>query len=235
MIVVALIILLGTFVQASIGFGLALVAMPLLVSVLGIHIAAPLVAIVALVAEITILLRYRAAFKFADVQHLMIGAIAGIPVGVLAIRSMDGEIVNKILGTVIIFYALYALFSPRLPDLAGRAWAYAFGFIAGILGGAYNTVGPPVVIYGDCRGWPPEEFKSNLQGFFLVNGILVIAVHALSGNVTGEVLQNILYALPGLAIGLPAGFYLSKRINPRLFHRIVLIALIFLGISLLFV
>ena len=98
---VALIFLLGTFVQASIGFGLALVAMPILVSLLSIHVAAPLVALVAAIGEIVILLRYRDAFMFRNIKQLMIAAVAGIPIGILAVRAVDGDIVIKLLGVIV--------------------------------------------------------------------------------------------------------------------------------------
>jgi uncharacterized membrane protein YfcA len=233
MIIVATIVFFSAFVQSSIGFGFALVAMPLLVSILGIHTAAPMVAIAAMFVEIVILFVYREAFNFDVVKNLVFSAILGIPIGVLAVRYINSDIVNKFLGVIVISYALYALFAPRLPELAGKFWTFFFGFIAGILGGAYNTGGPPVVIYGNARDWPPDEFKSNLQGFFLVNGLVVIAVHTISGNMTGSVFQNLIYALPGLVLGLAGGFLLSKRINPGLFRNIVLIALLFLGTSLL--
>jgi uncharacterized membrane protein YfcA len=235
MIIVAIIAFVAALVQSSIGFGFALVSMPVLVGVLGIQTAAPLVALSVMLLEITILLRYREAFNFGVVKLLVIAAIIGIPIGVFAMRSIEADIVNKVLGIVVIGYALYALLAPGLPELAGNNWAYFFGFIAGILSGAYNTPGPPVVIYGNARRWPPDEFKSNLQGFFLVNGIMVIAVHAISGNITTEVFRNLLYTLPGLALGLVAGFYLSTRINPGLFRNIVLVALLFLGASLLII
>lgn len=233
MIIVATIVFFSAFVQSSIGFGFALVAMPLLVSVLGIHTAAPIVAIAAMVVEIVVLFAYREAFNFDVVKNLVFAAILGIPIGVLAVRYINSDIANKFLGVVIIGYAVYALFAPRLPELAGKIWTFLFGFVAGFLGGAYNTAGPPVVIYGNARRWPPDEFKSNLQGFFLVNGLVVIAVHTMSGNLTPSVFQNLIYALPGLVLGLAAGFLLSKRINPGLFRNIVLIALLFLGTSLL--
>ena len=233
MIIIAIIVFMGAFVQSSIGFGFALVAMPVLVSMLGIHVAAPMVAIAAFLIEIVILLRYREAFNFDIVKQIVIAAIFGIPIGVLTVQYIDGDLVNKFLGVVVIGYALYALFAPTLPQMAGKAWAYLFGFIAGILGGAYNTAGPPVVIYGNARGWPPDEFKSNLQGFFLITGLVVIAVHGINGNLTGDVFQNLLFTIPALALGLAAGFYLSKRINPDVFRNIVLIDLLFLGASLL--
>lgn len=231
---VALIIFLAVFVQSSIGFGAALVSMPLLVALLGIQISAPLVALVAAVAEIFILIRYRAAISLRVVLELTIAAVIAIPLGVLALRNLDAEIVTTALGVILVAYALYALFSPRLPQLAGRGWAYGFGFIAGLLGGAYNTSGPPVIIFGSCRGWLPDEFKGNLQGFFLVNSAVVIAVHLFSGSYTAAVWHNFLLSLPGIALGLGAGFLLSKRINADLFRKTVLVLLVILGATLIF-
>jgi uncharacterized membrane protein YfcA len=230
---IVLIFFLSTFVQSIIGFGSALIAMPLLVSMLGIQIAAPMVAVAALLTEVAILLRYREAFNFAVVKYLALATILGIPVGVYAVRYIDSDVVNKILGIIVIGYALYALLAPKLPDLAGMAWTFVFGFLAGILGGAYNTSGPPYVIYGNAQSWSPNEFKSNLQGLFLVNGIIIVAVHAMSGNLSSDVFRYLLYGLPGLVLGLVAGFLLSKRINPQLFRNTILIALLFLGASLL--
>jgi len=231
---VALIIFLAVFIQSSVGFGLALVSMPLLVPLLGIQTASPLVALVSMIAELIILFRYRHALNLRALAPLTIAAVIGIPIGVLALRNLDASIVTTLLGVILILYSIYALFSPNLPELASNAWAYGFGFVAGMLGGAYNTSGPPVIMYGNFRRWPPEEFKSNLQGFFIVVGLIVIAVHAASGNITNEVWNNVLLSLPGIALGLIAGFLLSKRINAKLFRKIVLVLLIVLGIRLIF-
>jgi uncharacterized membrane protein YfcA len=153
--------------------------------------------------------------------------------GVLALRKIDEDIITAILGVLLVGYALYALFSPRLPQLSGRVWAYSFGFAAGMLGGAYNTPGPLVIIFGNCRGWPPDEFKGNLQGFFLVNSFVVVTVHLFSGNYNPDILHYALISIPGLIVGLIAGFLLSKRLNAELFRKIVLILLIVLGIRLI--
>jgi len=207
--------------------------MPLMVGLLGIQLSAPLVAILAAAAEVFILIRYREALNLRVVWQLIIASIIAVPLGVLALRHLDGAIVTTALGVILVAYALYALFSPHLPELAHRGWAYAFGFVAGLLGGAYNTPGPPVIIFGNCCGWPPDEFKGNLQGFFMVNSLIVVAVHLFSGNYTTEVWQYVLLAIPSLAIGLVAGFALSKRINAELFRKIVLVILIILGIQLI--
>ena len=98
-----------------------------------------------------------------------------------------------------------------------------------MLGGAYNTSGPPVVMYGDAQGWPPAEFKSNLQGFFFVTSLFVIAGHALSGNLTREVWISYLWVLPAIGLGILLGTLLDGRINPALFRKLVLVLLVVMG------
>lgn len=232
--IITLIVFLAILTQATVGFGLALVSMPLLVAVLGIKTATPLVALIATVAELVILGRYWRSIQFQSIKPLIISSVIGIPLGVFILREVDAAIITPILGVVILGYALYALFSPRLPRLAGRAWAYGFGFIGGILGGAYNTSGPPVIIYGSCRRWPPDEFKGNLQGYFIPVTLLVLVVHGVSGNYTTAVWQNFLWAIPGIILGLIGGFFISGRLDSNRFRKIVLILLVFLGLRLLF-
>ncbi len=228
-----LIVFIAIFTQTVTGFGLALVSMPLLVPLLGLQVATPLVAIVAVVAELLLLLRYRADLNLRAVSRLTAAALLGVPLGIVALRQVDEGIVTVLLGVIILGYALYALFGPPLPALSHPGWAYGFGFFSGILGGAYNAVGPPVIIYGNCRRWPPAEFKSNLQGFFLVNSIFILGGHILSGNFTAVVGQHALIAVPAILLAVLLGFRLDRHLNPERFRRIVLFVLLGLGASLL--
>ncbi|MCA9934831.1 MAG: sulfite exporter TauE/SafE family protein [Ardenticatenaceae bacterium] len=228
-----LIVFIAIFTQTVTGFGLALVSMPLLVHVVGIQTAAPLVTIVGGVAELILLLRYHADLNLWAVTRLTAASILGVPVGIVLLRRVDEGVVTAVLGILVIGFALYALFGARLPALNRSAWAYGFGFFAGILGGAYNTSGPPVIIYGNCRRWPPAEFKSNLQGFFLVNSAIVLISHALGGSFTPVVWRQALIALPAILLAVPLGSRLDRILNPHRFRRIVLFALLGLGASLL--
>lgn len=231
--IVAVVIFLAIFTQSAAGFGSALVAMPLLTGLVGIRTATPLVALVGFTSELFLLLRYRAAFNWRAVGRLSAASVVGIPLGVYLLRRIDADIVTTGLGLLLVGYALYALFGPTLPQLAHRAWAYGFGFAAGLLNGAYNTSGPPVVLYGNCRRWPPAEFKSNLQGFFLLNSLVTLPTHALNGNFTTLVWHNYLLALPAVALGLWIGSKLGDRLDPGRFRQVVLVLLIVLGLRLL--
>lgn len=210
-----------------------MVGMPLMVGVLGIAISAPLVAMVGLTLEVVMVLNYRQSVSLAVMWRLIAAAVVGIPLGIYAVRRIDEETVLTVLGVVIAGYAIYGLLRLRLPELRSQLWAYGAGFLSGILGGAYNTAGPPVVIYGHCKRWPPEEFRGNLQGFFLVIDVLVVANHAILGNVTPEVWRTYLIALAPLLLGFVIGTRLATRINPDLYSRIVLVMLVILGVRLI--
>jgi hypothetical protein len=227
-----LVIFLAVFTQSLSGFGIALVSMAMLPGLLGIQVATPLVALVAITLETTLLLRYRASLNLRAVRPVMLAAVVGIPLGVFGLSKVDEGLALTVLGVVIAGYALYALANFRMPELRHPLWAYLSGFFSGLLSGAYNTGGPPVIIYANARRWQPAEFKSNLQGLFVVNDILVISTHALSGNFTPEIWRIYLWALPVIAIAILAGVSLDKRLDPAIFRKVVLILLVILGIRL---
>jgi len=227
------VVFLGCFTQTLTGFGLALVTMALLPSLIGLHIATPLVALVAITLEILMLVRYHESLKIRSILGLTISALIAIPIGVVYVRQIDERIALFLLGVVITGYALYALIGFRLPTLSNSIWAWIFGFLGGLLGGAYNTSGPPAVIYGNCRQWSPQEFKSNLAGYFMIGSIMVVATHGLSGNFTPDVWVNFWWTLPALVLGFFLGQGMDRWLNPESFRRIVLIMLVVLGIRLI--
>ena len=233
MLPVMLVIFFAIFVQGLVGFGLALIAMPLLAALIGIGEAAPAVALLGFTAEIALVWRYRRDLNVRTVGRLVVAAALGIPLGLLALRGLDEQLVLTVLGLVIVGYAGYALLNLRVPALSHPAWGYGLGFLAGVLGGAYNTSGPPVIIYGHCRRWSPEEFKGNLQGFFVAVSLFIAAGHLLAGNVTGEVWRIYLLGLAPMALALWLGPHLATHVNPFVFRRLVLLLLLVLGISLI--
>ena len=164
---------------------------------------------------------------------MIVGSLVAIPFGVYVLSRFDERIALFMLGFVIAGYALYALIGLRLPELQHSLWAGLAGLISGMLSGAYNTGGPPAVIYGNCRRWSPQEFKSNLSGFFILNSLTVVSTHVLNGNVTREVLHFFWWGLPAVAIGFLAGQSLDKWVNPEVFRKIVLVMLVVLGIRLM--
>jgi len=75
---VALVVFVAGFTQSLSGFGSALVAMAVLPGLLGLRTAIPLVAMIAMSVEATLLLRYRSALNLRAVWRLAVASLIGI-------------------------------------------------------------------------------------------------------------------------------------------------------------
>ena len=224
-----LVLFISTFVRSAIGFGDALVAMPLLAMLFGIRTATPLVAFVASTIALTILLTDWRRVELRAAWRLILTSLLGIPFGLVLLKVAPEPLVKSILGALLVLYSLYGLFAPRLPFVGSENLAYLFGFISGLLGGAYNTNGPPVVIYGALRRWPPEHFRATLQGCFFVTGLLILAGHGLAGLWTTFVFKLYLSSLPLVLLAVYVGGKLHRRIPKESFSRIVYAFLLVVG------
>lgn len=232
-VIVLVIIFLAVFTQSLSGFGSALVAMALLPAVIGLQIATPLVALVAITMEVVLLYRYRRAMQIKAIQPVVIASLVGIPMGIVYLRRIDERVTLTILGVVIIGYAVYSLLNIHPPRLEHPAWGIGAGLLGGILGGAYNTSGPPVIVYGDCKRWPQEEFKGNMQAFFVISSTIIALAHLIGGNITPEVWRLYLPSLPVIAAGIISGTSLDRYISQPVFRKIVIAVLIVMGLRLL--
>jgi uncharacterized membrane protein YfcA len=228
-VLVMLVLWLAAFVRSAVGFGDALLAMPLLALLLGLQVATPLVGLTGLVISLIIL---STSWRQVDVRNfwrLTVASLVGMPFGIWLLQHGDERVVNLVLGLLLVAYGAYNLSRPTLPALRSEAWAYPFGFVAGVLGSAYNTSGPPVVIYGAMRRWPPDLFRATLQGFFLVSNVIVIAGHGLAGLWTQELLLLTLVSLPVLLSAIAAGAVVNRRIPAAQFTRVVNGLLVLVG------
>jgi uncharacterized protein len=227
------ILFLSTFTRSALGFGDALVAMPLLTLIVGVQTATPLVALGGSTIAFTILLD---SWRQVDVQaawRLVISTLIGIPVGLFLLKAAPEAIAEAILGILLIGFGMYNLVAPRLPKLKSERLSYVFGLVAGVLGGAYNTNGPPVVIYGMMREWPPERFRATLQGYFIVTGGTILISHGVAGLWTPEVLRLYAYGLPVILAAVLLGGWANKKVSGEQFKRVVYAFLIVTGVLLI--
>lgn len=233
-IAVILIIFVSSLVRAIFGFGNSLIAMPLLaMTQLSMKTVSPLVALIATILAVAILARDWRIIDFRSTWRLIAATLPGIPIGLLLLKSPYEEAGKIILALVIIGFSLFSLIRPRFSVLHQEWPAYPFGFVAGILGGAYNSNGPPVVIYGTLRRWSPDRFRASLQGYLFPTSIIIIAGHGLGGLWTPAVGWYLLLSLPAILLAVWFGTRLNNRIPHGHFERYIHILLILIGSLLL--
>ncbi|MFW5771669.1 MAG: sulfite exporter TauE/SafE family protein [Spirochaetota bacterium] len=233
-LLVILIVFFAAFTQSVAGFGAALVSMSLLTLLLPITFVTPLVAMMGTFITISIFLRLRKNFDIKKVLPLAAGALPGIPVGIYFLTHFPESIVKKILAIVLLIYSLYSLIHVSHNTILRKEWGLLFGFLSGCLGGAFNTNGPPAIVYTSMQSWSKNDITITLQSFFLLSGIMLITMHGLHGLITVEVLHYFLLMIPVLIMGVVVGSFVYERINQDIFKKIVFILLIVLAVVLLF-
>ncbi|WP_312315457.1 sulfite exporter TauE/SafE family protein [Atlantibacter sp.] len=233
LIIVIAIMFLYTFVGICAGFGGALTTMPLITLLLPLKMAAPMSVIVGTATALyaTWLSRRETDWKSAIV--LILFSFAGIPIGLYALAYLPDHIMKIGLGAFLILYSFYSLFIPRLP-VYDKAWiAVPMGAIAGALGSAFSTNGPPVVIYGMLRNLGPAAFRGTLNAFFTANNVAIIGGLATSGILTISTVKLVLFCIPTMIFGSLVGQYVHKRISVKIFRIIVFLLLIASGAMLI--
>lgn len=229
----ALVMLFGGFVLGLAGFGIALVAMAFLPYVMSPVTAIVVLTIYALVFSIVALVPLRHDVTPRALGDLVLGSVAGTPLGVWVLTALPTSGLNRLIGLMLVIAVVMELRGVMPRRLPGRGWRVGAGFLAGLTGGSVGTPGPPVVMYATTQGWSPRTQKGNIVAFFVVNQTVILLGFWWAGLLTAEVGSlAAAYAAPALA-GVLAGMAAFVRTDAARFRRLVFLLLLLSGLVLL--
>lgn len=233
-LLIGLIILFASFTQGFSGFGFQLVALPLLSLLIDLKHAIPLCALFGFVINIYLIIHYKEHLDFRELKSLLVGSVIGIPAGVYFLAEADTGLIKTILGIVLIIFVLLNITTIFKASAISREWGYLFGLLSGILGGAFNTNGPPVLVYLYLQGWEKLKLKAAITGFFFISSIIIIAGHAFVGLTTNTVLFDFLKLFPFVLLGQFWGVRLFGKVSSVLYNKIILIFLLIASLFMIF-
>jgi uncharacterized protein len=166
------------------GFGSALIFVPLASTAIGPQAAAPLLLIIDGVAAAGLIPRAWRHANRRDVWTMSTGALAGIPLGAWVLLKSD---------PLWIRWAV-ALFGMLLLALLMSGWRYRgkptiattvmVGAAAGLLGGAAQIGGPPIVAYWLSRPIAAETVRANIVLYFAITTVITTTVYLAGGLLT---------------------------------------------------
>jgi uncharacterized membrane protein YfcA len=232
-VLVLAVLCLATVVRSALGFGEALVAVPLLALVLPVEVAAPVAVLVSVTVAGVILLQDWRHVHFGGAWRLVLSSLFGIPFGLSILTHVSEPVVKGLLAAVIIAFSIYRLSKHEHLVLDDDRFAWIFGFGAGVLGGAYGMNGPPLAVYGSLRRWPQERFRATLQGYFFPASFVGMAGYWAAGLWTASVTSYYVVSLPVVLTAIFAGRALNRRLEPRRFVVLVDVCLLAIGALLL--
>lgn len=194
----------GAAIQSATGFGLALVAAPVLLATLEPAEAVTTVCLVAVIVNVLMLFAERRprAVRGGDVSVVLVAAAPGLAVGVLVLDAVGREGLQVGVGAAVIAATLVQARLPAVVEHRGepsRGAGAVAGSLAGVLTTSTGVNGPPLVLWLVRHAGSAAEVRDSLAVIFIalnVSGITVIAL-ALGGARLAD---------PGLlALGAAAG------------------------------
>jgi uncharacterized membrane protein YfcA len=225
----------GALVAGLSGFAFGLVAASIWLYILTPLQTATLIIAFGLIVQGYSVWKLRGALDWKRLWPFVIGAAAGVPVGVTILTWADPAHVRAAVGVFLVLYSLYALFRPALnPVKAGGAAADAgVGFLNGVLGGMTGLAGILVVIWCGLRGWPKDVQRTVFQpvavAIFLMSALWIGA----KGAITADTIKLFLIGLPALLAGTWLGLKLFGRLDEAAFRKVVLVLLLASGAVLI--
>ncbi len=226
----------AAFIQGVTGFGHALLAIGLLSFLFGSREAVLILAVMAPVIALVVYARHWRRVVWKEVWLLTIPLVAiGLPLGILLFSVIDEKVLTKGLGVFLVISAGYFLapIAPRPRNLPWPVGALA-GLLAGFIGGATSTGGPPLVLYLYAREMPKEVRMAVLQAVFVIGSILKVAMLVPTGFLTGPILLHSAVLVPPMVVGSYLGQLLFDRLPGERIRQAALILLVLIGVMLIF-
>ena len=201
------VVMAGAIFQGSVGFGLGMLAAPLLVLIDPDLVPAPLL-LAALALTLLVAFSERGAIDLKGVGWALVGRIPGTLIGAatLAVASRNA---TTILVGIIVFVAIGLIGSGMNLSRTPRV-LLAAGTLSGFMGTTTSIGGPPIAaLYHNAPG---AQIRGTMASFFVVGLVVSLSALAFVGRFGFDELYAGAFLLPGVV----AGFAVSRRIAPIL-------------------
>ena len=215
------VMLMGSTVLSTVGFGIGIATTPLLLLVIDPQTVVVVVNTVSLVLFALIIAQTRRHLRVRELLPVIAGGVIGAPIGVLVLSAIGGSALRiGITGLVIVF--TLSLKFDALTELSRRRWTGPLiGLIVGALLAGFGIGGPLVAIYVLARKLPSQAVRGQLSLYFLVVESVAALGYAVAGLYTTERLALIALVVPSVVLGYVFGSALVGRMSETRFRQSV--------------
>ena len=234
-IVIILAVMAGGLVKGTIGFGMPMVALPL------IAFAVPVTtAMILLCAPIFLTNFLQIKFKQGISSYrflpMFLFLVVGLIIGARLILEINLNTITQIIAILIIFAAVINCFGFKINNNINkkkeRIITSFIGFGSGILGGLSTVYGPPMLAYLVAVDLPKEKFVRTVSTMYFIGSFPLYGSLIYYGFATKQdLIMSLLLIIPAL-IAQQIGTKIRDKINQKQFRNCILVTLVILGIML---
>ncbi len=198
----------GACVQGVVGFGMNLVAAPLLLLVDPVYVPGPLI-VAGLTLGLLVVLRDRASVVPGEIGWALAGRVPGSVLGVVALGLMSGDALALTLAVLVLAAVAVSAAGVHVP--VGRLSLIGAGAVSGFTATTTSVGGPPMgLLYQRSGG---AAIRANLGGFFLVGGLVSLALLVVGGHFGAPEVRASALLVPAVVVGFTAAGRLRHHVD----------------------
>lgn len=194
-----------------------------------------------MVGDVFALIAYRRHAHWPTLLRLAPAVVAGLLVGFAFLAFADDGIVRRAIGVILLLMIAVTLWrrwrqerADAVAPVRGGALAGVYGTLGGFTTMVANAGGPVMSMYFLATRTPVQVFLGTSAWFFAIINLVKVPFLAGLGLFHGPVLLMDAVLAPLVVIGALAGIRLAKRMDQRLFDRIVIVLTVVGAVYLLF-
>lgn len=219
------VVLAAGFMRGFTGFGFAMAAVPLLALVIPPARAVPFVILLQLLGSLWDWREARRHAHWRSLPWLMLGALAGTPIGTLGLAVMSADWARLAIAGAVLLAVVLLVRGIKIPEMPGRPALAGTGFVAGLLNGVAAMPGPPVIVLYLAGALSVEVGRASLLIFFSVNNAIGAVSAGTAGLIPSGTLVLAAAALPLLLLTQWLGRRVFLRASPNRYRQVALIFL----------
>jgi len=219
-IIIILAVLAGGLVKGTLGFGMPMVALPIIA-----FIIPPTTAMILLCAPIFLTnflqIKFREGVSSYRFLPMFLCLIIGLIIGARLILEIDVKTITQIIAVSIIFAALVNCFGIKIKNINKNhenTITSLIGFGSGILGGLSTFYGPPMLAYLVAVDLPKEKFVRTVSTMYFIGSFPLYGSLIYYGFATKEDLIFSLILIIPAFIAQQVGTKIRDKFNQKQFR-----------------
>ncbi len=235
-ITLAAITLIGAIAQTAIGFGFALITVPVFLLVLNVGVAVQTAMILSFSIALVMIFFTSRGTPMQTFRTIVFGSVIGFPMGYFLFMIATPGMIKLSAGIAILLAIISARFAG--PTGAGVKETQSNGIACGVVSGAMVTslamAGPAMAVYASVLGLGKKTTRSLIFSVFVVSYGVAILIHGVSQGFPNSVLILSACLLPVTLLGMAIGYCLVDRISEAYFHKLLSLTLVGVAVYLIF-
>ena len=237
---------LAVFAAMIVGFskpgiaGGGLVVVPILATIFGPKESVGVLLPMLCVADVCGLAYHRKNAQWPLLVRLLPWVLPGIVLGYVALGSIPGKHMGKVLSVLVLLIIAFKLAQDRggerLAERLPRQWWFPalMGITAGFATMLGNLAGSLMAVYLLSMGLDKRRLMGTAVWYFFLINLIKIPFSAHRGLITADSLLFDLKTVPFILLGAGIGILAFRRISQKWFERVILILAAIAAVRLLF-